>query len=55
MATVITKGSSKKEIQKKLNKISKSSSKSDLKKLCGTLRLESDPLKLQKKWRDEWE
>lgn len=54
MAIVITKGSSKKEIQKKLSKISKSS-KRELRKLCGSLKLEFDPLELQKKWRDEWE
>jgi len=54
MAIVITKGSSKKEIKKKLDKVRKSHAKKELSKLCGVLKLQDDPLKLQKKWRDEW-
>ena len=54
MVTVIKKGSNKKEIEIALSKI-KSKKKFDAYKYCGTIKLEEDPLEIQKRMRDEWE
>jgi hypothetical protein len=53
MVTIIKKGSNRKEIQKKLSKI-KSKKRLDAKKYCGTVILKEDPVKIQKKLRNEW-
>lgn len=55
MAIVISKGSTKEEIKKKLSKQKQGVSKKEIRKFCGVLNLNMDPIKLQKKWRDEWE
>lgn len=57
MVTIIKKGTTKEKIQvlltqQQVNQIRKSI---DLHKYCGKLNLKEDPLKLQKKWRNEWE
>lgn len=54
MATVIKKGTSKSEINKKIrNAVGKKPGK-DLLRLAGTLKVDIDPLKYQKRLRDEW-
>ena len=57
MVTVIKSGTSKEEIERLLESHSnkKNKKKIDIKKYCGILNLEEDPLELQKKWRNEWE
>jgi hypothetical protein len=56
MVTVIKKGTSPKEVKKKLESyFSKKKPKNGIRKYCGILTLKEDPLKLQKQWRDEWE
>ena len=54
MVTVIKKGSNKKEIEEALSKL-RSTKKFDAYKYCGTVKLNEDPLEIQKKMRDEWE
>jgi len=55
MVTIIKKGMKRKEIHSLLTgKRSKKKKGIDLNKYCGTIELKEDPLKLQKKWRDEW-
>jgi hypothetical protein len=54
MVLVLKKGASKKEmetISKKLQIVKGV----DTKKYCGSIKLKEDPLKIQKKMRDEWE
>ncbi|MBN2637137.1 MAG: hypothetical protein JXR61_12775 [Prolixibacteraceae bacterium] len=56
--TTISKGTNKKEIKLLLLQIDKKKSSRkniDLNKYCGTLKLQEDPVDIQKKWRDEWE
>lgn len=53
MVLVLKKGTSKKEIET-LNKKIKSKNHLDLKKYSGIIKLNEDPLKIQKKMRDEW-
>ena len=57
MVTTIKQGSSKEEISHLLKAYNKKKSKKgiDVRKYCGILNLEEDPMELQKKWRDEWE
>lgn len=56
MVTIIKKGDSKAHIKKALQKIEESSNQGlDAKKYCGILKLEEDPLAIQKKMRDEWQ
>ncbi|HRI46987.1 MAG TPA: hypothetical protein PK559_07785 [Ignavibacteriaceae bacterium] len=51
----LKKGMAKKEINSLLKRHSKTSKKKiDLKKYCGQILLEEDPLLIQKKLRDEW-
>ena len=55
MVTIIKKGDSKASIQKALQKIEEKSDKGfDAQKFCGILKTEEDPLKVQKRMRDEW-
>ena len=56
MVTVIRKGMKEKEIRSLLASHNRKKKKSiDLKKYCGVIELKEDPLKLQKKLREEWE
>jgi len=57
MVTIIKKGASKENIKSLLEKRQKKKKAKniDIKKYCGILNLKEDPVKLQKKWRDEWE
>lgn len=54
MVTVIKKGTDKKEIEKALSSL-KSKKKFDAYKYCGTIKLNEDPLEIQKRMKDEWE
>ncbi len=54
MITVVRKGSNKKEAAKQLEKALKTKGV-DTRKYCGVIKLREDPLKIQKKMRDEWE
>lgn len=54
MVTIIKKGIKKKEFDKKLSSL-KSVKKFDAHKFCGIIKLEEDPLLIQRKLRDEWE
>jgi len=55
MVITIKKGSSREKILVALKKRPSTIKSPDLKKYCGSISLQEDPLKLQKKWRDEWE
>jgi len=56
MVTVIKKGESKSNIQKALRKIEESTKSGfNAKKFSGTLKLEEEPMDIQKRLRDEWE
>jgi hypothetical protein len=54
MVTIVKKGSDKKEAAKQLEKALKTKGV-DTHKYCGVIKLREDPLKIQKKMRDEWE
>ena len=54
MVTVIKKGTTPKRLLEKIDSIQKKKNK-DIKALCGSVKLEKDPLELQKRWRDEWQ
>ncbi len=54
MITIIKKGTKKAEFDKKLLDL-KNIKKFDAHKFCGTIKLQEDPLEIQKKMRDEWE
>ncbi|CAN5557750.1 hypothetical protein BH23BAC1_BH23BAC1_21510 [soil metagenome] len=54
MVTIIKKGIKKKDFDEKLSTI-KNLKKFDAHKYCGILKLEDEPLQIQKKLRDEWE
>lgn len=55
MAQVIKKGSDPSRIREVLNKLRKKEGKGfEAKKFCGVLMLDQDPMKIQKKLRDEW-
>ena len=57
MVTIIKKGTSKEKIKSLMKQRPKNKprrQKIDLHKYCGTIRLEQDPMDMQKKWRDEW-
>lgn len=55
MITTIKKGTSSDKIRLALKKRPLKFKGPDLKKYCGTITLQEDPLGMQKKWRDEWE
>lgn len=55
MVTTIKKGTSREKIQLALKKRPSKIKTPDLKKYCGSITLREDPMKLQKKWRNEWE
>jgi hypothetical protein len=53
MVTIIKKGTKRAELDKKLESIG-SSKKLDAKRFSGVIKLEEDPLVIQKRMRDEW-
>ncbi len=55
MLTIIKKGTSREKIRLALKKRLVKIKGPDLKKYCGLLSLQEDPLEMQKKWRNEWE
>lgn len=55
MITIIEKGTSGEKIRQALKKRPAKIKKIDLKKYCGSISLQEDPLEIQKKWRNEWE
>jgi len=56
MVTMIKKGTSKEKIDKIIERRAKVvARKINIKKYCGVIKLNEDPLHLQKKWRNEWE
>jgi len=54
MITVIKKGSDKSSYKRKLEEALKTKGV-DTHKYCGVIRLNEDPLTIQKRMRDEWE
>ncbi len=56
MVLILKKGSSEEEMQSIKKKLQKKSRKAgiNVKKYSGTIKLKDDPLKIQKKLRDEW-
>lgn len=55
MVTTIKKGTSRDKILESLKKHPAKVKGPDLKKYCGSISLQADPMELQKKWRNEWE
>jgi hypothetical protein len=55
MVTTIKRGTSREKILLALKKRPVKIKSPDLKKYCGSISLNEDPMELQKKWRDEWE
>ena len=55
MITTIKKVTSSEKIRLALKKRLGKVKSPDLKKYCGSISLDQDPLEMQKKWRDEWE
>ena len=55
MVTTIKKGTSREKIRLALKKRTVKAKGLDLKKYCGSITLQEDPLEMQKTWRDEWE
>ena len=55
MITTIKKGTSREKILTALKKRRVKIKSPDLKKYCGSISLNEDPMELQKKWRNEWE
>ena len=54
MVTIIKKGANRKEIESALSKV-KDHKGFDPYKHCGVIKLQEDPLEIQRKMRDEWE
>lgn len=58
MVVVIKRGMSKQRIQMQLRKLrtqrAKATKPVDVYKYVGVLKLDEDPVALQRKWRDEW-
>jgi hypothetical protein len=55
MVTVIKSGTSREKIRLALKKRIVKTKGLDVKKYCGSITLQEDPLTLQKSWRDEWQ
>jgi hypothetical protein len=55
MVTTIKKGTSREKILQTLKNRQIRIKSPDVKKYCGIIKLEEDPLELQKKLRNEWE
>lgn len=55
MVTVIKRGASKKSIETSIKKLGGSKKKGfDANKFCGVVKLNEDPMGIQKRLRDEW-
>ncbi|MEX0780282.1 MAG: hypothetical protein WD491_14985 [Balneolales bacterium] len=56
MATTIKKGTPRKKVLEMMQELAntKNRKKSGMKNLCGAIKLQKDPLTLQKEWRNEW-
>lgn len=55
MITTIKQGSSAETVRKKYKKHIKSKEQTaEVRRLCGSIQLKKDPIKLQKDWRNEW-
>jgi hypothetical protein len=55
MVTVIKSGASKESIESSIKKLSNSNKKGfDANKFCGVVKLNEEPLDIQKRLRDEW-
>ena len=54
MVTIIKKGTSKEKILLALKKRTVKIKSPDLKKYCGSISLQEDPMELHEKIRDEW-
>jgi hypothetical protein len=54
MLTLIKKGSSKREIRKKLELVFSKKKKSNILKFAGKLKSDIDPVEFQKQMRNEW-
>ncbi|MBT0810902.1 hypothetical protein KIH41_06365 [Litoribacter ruber] len=54
IVTIIKKGTSKEEIKKRVDEVVSKSSKRDIWKYAGKLKIDIDPLEYQKKLRNEW-
>ena len=52
MITTIKKGTSTEKIRLALKKRQVKTNSPDLKKYCGSISMQEDPLEMQKKWRD---
>ena len=55
MITTIEKGTPVEKIRLALKRRPSKIKSPNLKKYCGSISLQEDPLEMQKKWRDEWE
>ena len=55
MATVIKKGTPKKDAKKLVDEAVAKAGKKDLRKYAGILKTDIDPLEYQKQMRNEWE
>jgi hypothetical protein len=54
MVTVIKKGTSAKEVKKRVDAAISKASKKDIMKFAGKLKITIDPLEYQRQLRDEW-
>ncbi|MBC7916062.1 MAG: hypothetical protein H7Y07_18300 [Pyrinomonadaceae bacterium] len=54
MLTIIAKGTSKEEINQRINKAISKNPKKDVMKFAGKLKLAIDPLQYQAQMRNEW-
>ena len=55
MTIILKKGTSREEIDAQVKAAQSTKPKHDFKKYVGALKLKEDPLKIQKRMRDEWE
>jgi len=55
MVTIIKKGTPKKEIKQRINKVISKKQNKGIMKYAGKLKTDMDPMEYQKKMRDEWE
>ena len=55
MTIILKKGTSREEIDAQIKVAQSAKPKHDFKKYVGALKLKEDPLKIQKRMRDEWE
>ncbi|WP_157585152.1 hypothetical protein [Runella zeae] len=55
MTIILKKGISREEIDAQLKAVQSAKPKHDFKKYVGALKLKENPLKIQKRMRDEWD